>query len=459
MWQALLRYLSSRTLGTVFLEHLLIVFCIVDAGSNPRTLAPASAAYLLKAVAIAIVFQLFLHLRDVYDFDQTLSTHDFFGRLAQALVLGTFSLLALTYLLPALIPDRATFPMAILFVGIFLMLWHPLLRLWLSVRTPPSNILVIGTGGLARELVTEIMRRPDLGMGVRGFIEQSPALAGASVLGPQVIGVCDDLPQIVERNNVNRIVVALNDRRGSLPIESLLKLKTEGVAVEEATSVYERVTGKIAIENLKPSWLIFNQGFEVSRTLLLQKRILSILTSLVLLAVSFPVMLVVMVLIKLTSPGPIFHRQERVGQGGRTFTIWKFRSMYQDAEKHTGPQWAQRNDKRVTKVGRILRRTRLDELPQLYNVLRGDMSLVGPRPERPVFVQDLAEKIPFYQLRHAVKPGVTGWAQVKYEYGNTVQDSVEKLQYDLFYIKHMSCLLDLIIMFETAKTVLVRRGS
>jgi sugar transferase (PEP-CTERM system associated) len=459
MWQALLRYLAFRAIATVLLEHVLLVICVIDAASFRRDHGSITVPELLKAILVALVFQIFLHLRDVYDLSRTRSTGRFFGSLGQALLLGIVSLLVLSYLFPGLLPDAETFPVAVAFIGAFLTLWHILVRLWVHVRAPVSNILVLGTGVLARELVTEILKRPDLGMGVRGFVGQDPSLLGVSLVNPKVIGLYDDLTELVERHNVNEIVVALNDRRGNLPIDTLLTLKTQGIAVEEATSVYERVTGKIAIENLKPSWLIFNAGFQVSRGLLLQKRLLSIVISLVLLLMFLPLMVLVMILVKLESPGPAFHKQERVGQGGRTFTIWKFRSMYQDAEKHTGPTWAQKNDKRVTKVGRLLRRTRLDELPQLYNVLRGDMSLVGPRPERPHFVQDLAEKIPFYQLRHAVKPGVTGWAQVKYEYGNSVQDSIEKLQYDLFYIKHMSCLLDIIVIFETAKTVLFRQGS
>jgi exopolysaccharide biosynthesis polyprenyl glycosylphosphotransferase len=197
----------------------------------------------------------------------------------------------------------------------------------------------------------------------------------------------------------------------------------------------------------------------VSHSLMLQKQITSFLVSAVLFVIFFPLFPLIALLIKLDSKGPVFHRQERVGQDGRTFALWKFRSMYQDAETKTGPVWSAKEDKRVTRVGKYLRRTRLDELPQLYNILRGDMNLVGPRPERPHFVQQLSEIVPFYNLRHVVKPGVTGWAQIKYRYGNSVEDAIEKLQYDLFYIKNLSWLLDLIIIFDTAKTVLVRKGS
>ena len=206
--------------------------------------------------------------------------------------------------------------------------------------------------------------------------------------------------------------------------------------------------------------MIFNSGFDISRALAIQKRILSVVVSAVLLSLFLPITLLFMVLVRLDSPGPIFYRQERTGQDGRSFTLWKFRSMRQDAERGNKAVWsAGADDPRVTRVGKLLRRTRLDELPQLFNVLRGDMSFVGPRPERPQFVQELAATIPFYPLRHAVKPGITGWAQINHGYANSVEDTIEKLQYDLFYIKHMSVLLDALIILETIKTVLVRKGS
>jgi sugar transferase (PEP-CTERM system associated) len=298
-----------------------------------------------------------------------------------------------------------------------------------------------------------------MGMVIAGFVDDNPALVGISVVNPKVLGLTRDLEQIVAQNNVDRVVVELKDRRGRLPIQTLLEMKTRGIAIEDATSLYERVSGKIAIENLKPSWMIFDPGFDVSAGRLLQKRIFSLVISAVLLMLSAPITLLAMVLIKLDSRGPVFFGQERVGQDGLTFKLWKFRSMREDAEKETGPVWASLDDPRVTRVGRILRRMRLDELPQLFNVLRGDMSLVGPRPERPHFVHELAEKIPFYHLRHSVKPGVTGWAQISYHYGSSLNDAIEKLQYDLFYIRNMSWLLDTLIVFQTIKIVLFQRGS
>jgi exopolysaccharide biosynthesis polyprenyl glycosylphosphotransferase len=220
------------------------------------------------------------------------------------------------------------------------------------------------------------------------------------------------------------------------------------------------LTGKVAVENLKPSWMVFNDGFDVSRRILRQKKILSFAASMILAILLLPLIPIIALLIKIDSRGPVFHKQERVGMNGKVFTIFKFRSMRANAEKETGPVWASASgDSRVTRVGKYLRRTRLDEVPQLYNVLKGEMSFVGPRPERPHFVSQLSEIIPFYHLRHTVRPGLTGWAQINYRYGSSVEDAVEKLQYDLFYIKNMSMLLDGIVIFDTMKTVLVRKGS
>jgi sugar transferase (PEP-CTERM system associated) len=452
-----------RRLGAVVLENILLACCVLDAIHIRMTDSITGIAdykpYILRAIIIALVFQLFLHLRDVYDFRKTISFARFFVHLAQALVLASGSLSFLYYVSPEFMVGPGVFAVSLILIAIFLTLWHTLLRLYLGVRTPRSNLLILGTGRLARELVTEILRHPELGIGVCGFVDDNPALLGTSIVNPRVVGPSSDLRSIVMEHKADRVVVELQDRRGRMPIEELLHLKTQGIAIEEATSLYERISGKIAIENLKPSWMIFNAGFEVSRTMQLQKRLLSIVISAFLLALFFPIMLLISVLIKWDTRGPILHRQERIGQDGKVFTLWKFRSMRVDAEKETGPVWSAPGDARVTRVGKILRRSRLDELPQLINVLSGDMSLVGPRPERPHFVKELSTMIPFYHLRHAVKPGITGWAQINYEYGNSVRDAVEKLQYDLFYIKHMSWLLDSVIVLETIKTVLVRRGS
>jgi sugar transferase (PEP-CTERM system associated) len=264
----------------------------------------------------------------------------------------------------------------------------------------------------------------------------------------------------VRDQHIDRVVVSLTDARGKLPMDKLLDMKiNNGVRFDHLASVYERYTGKIAVENLRPSWLIFSDGFHKSRVLSGFKRFTDITAAGAGLLILLPLMLVVGLMIKLTSPGPALYSQRRVGKDGRLFTIYKFRSMRQDAEARTGAVWSTENDPRVTKFGRFIRRTRLDELPQLWNVMVGDMSLIGPRPERPEFVSSLTEQIPYYGQRHVVRPGLTGWAQIRHRYGSSVEDAMQKFQYELFYIKHMSPAFDFFIIVETVKTVLVRAGS
>jgi sugar transferase (PEP-CTERM system associated) len=459
MW----RYLALRKLGSVFFETLSLILCVYGACFvQPGELPPGSSGWnhlFPKALLIAIVFQLTLHLKDIYGFSGKRPSREYGLRILQALIMSMIALCVIFYLAPELTMNRRSLGACILFCSVFLILYHTFLRLYFGSRAPRTNLLVLGTGNLAREAVREILGHPELGIKVVGFVDDKPHLVGVSIVNPKVVGVYEDLPRLVANHKIDRIVVGLQDRRGKLPIKELLDFKTRGVAVEDVTTFYERVAGKIPIENLKPSWMVFNSGFGVSKGMLFKKRIIGLMVSLSLLIVLSPLILLLMILIKLDSKGPIFYRQERVGQDGRTFMLIKFRSMYEDAESKSGPVWSQEGDKRITRIGHVLRRMRLDELPQFYNVLRGDMGLVGPRPERPHFVQHLAETIPFYPLRHIVKPGITGWAQINYGYANSLDHTIEKLQYDLFYIKNMSWILDLLIMLETIKTVLVKKGS
>ncbi|MBN2320632.1 MAG: sugar transferase [Acidobacteria bacterium] len=463
MW----KYLALRKFGAVFAETLLLVWCVLVAYYARLHESPFSPTavdkhqILPKALLIAIIFQLFLHLNDIYDFRQLQASKVYIIRLFQALVMATASLWILYYIAPVLTVGRGVFGLSLIFSAIFLIFWHTMLRMYFGKRTPKTKMIVLGTGNLAREVVKEILRRPELGIQILGFVDDNPKLVGQSVVNPKVIGTYQDLPKLVAKEGVDRIIVGLADRRGKLPIQELLDFKTKGIQIEEVTTFYERVAGKIPIENLKPSWMVFNTGFGVSKRLLIEKRILSIVASSILLLMFFPVIFLLMVLIKLDSRGPVFYKQARVGQDGGTFTLWKFRSMVQDAESDTGPVWSKgtREDPRITRIGKLMRKLRLDELPQLFNVFKGDMSFVGPRPERPHFVQQLTETIPFYNLRHIVKPGITGWAQVNYGYTNSMDLTVEKLQYDLFYIKNMSWMLDGLIILETIKTVLVKEGS
>jgi sugar transferase (PEP-CTERM system associated) len=325
---------------------------------------------------------------------------------------------------------------------------------------PRERLLVVGTSAAAVALARELFgRRNELGIEIVGFVDPDRSRIGAPVINPGVIGTIEDIPSIVRARGVNRVVVSLADARGKLPMDKLLDIKLDGVTFDHLASVYEEMTGKIAVENLRPSWLIFSDGFRKSRLLRSAKRLVDIAGALVGIILTAPLMLIVAAAVKLTSPGPALYQQRRVGQHGRIFTVHKFRSMRKDAEAGTGAVWAQKNDARITTVGKIIRKTRMDELPQLWNVLAGDMSLVGPRPERPEFVEQLAKEIPFYGQRHIVRPGLTGWAQVRYTYTASVEDALQKLQYDLFYIKNLSISLDLFIIVSTVKTVIMRKGA
>jgi sugar transferase (PEP-CTERM system associated) len=292
-----------------------------------------------------------------------------------------------------------------------------------------------------------------------GFVQTPSDRLPAHLPGRGVIGSIADIPRLVKEHHVDRVVLSMSDARGRLPMDALLGMKLQGVRFDHLASVYEEYTGKIALENLRPSWLVFSDGFRKLRLVALAKRVSDIAAALVGLVLALPLMAAVAIAIRLTSRGPVLYHQARVGEHGRPFTLHKFRTMRPDAEALSGPAWSPEGDPRVTPVGHVLRRTRLDEIPQLWNVLRGHMSLVGPRPERPEFVQQLTEDIPYYGQRHVVRPGITGWAQVRFSYGASIEDAIEKLQYDLFYIKNLSLTLDLVIVLATIKIVLLRRGG
>ena len=298
------------------------------------------------------------------------------------------------------------------------------------------------------------------GTGARLLMAPNPTVDPTTpVTAEDPVETSEPLAQLAKRLKIETIIVAFEERRGSLPINELLNCRLDGVVVQEAESFYERISGKIPAEAMRPSYLIFNTGFVQHPLGAVAKRAVDILLSGLGILVLWPVMLATAILVALDSPGPVLFRQTRTGAAGRPFTLCKFRSMRADAEKETGPTWATAHDPRITRFGGFTRRSRLDELPQLFNVLAGSMSLVGPRPERPTFVEELVDKVPYYNQRHIVKPGITGWAQINYPYGNTIEDALQKLQFDLFYIKYQSSLFDLSILFNTIKTVLLRKGT
>jgi sugar transferase (PEP-CTERM system associated) len=462
MRQLAFQSFGPRTTLLIAVEYALIVISVL-AATVLRLGFPVEniAGVVSRASLIAVVLHLCLHCVDLYDLRTLSDRRDLLTRLLRALGAASLILALVYYWIPTLIIGRSVFLIASVFVVALVVGWRVAFE-WLSLRLAPAErLLIVGTNAAAVDLARELYdRRQELGVELIGFVDPDPARVGTSLINPGIVGTIDDIPEIVRQRSVDRVVVSLADARGKLSMEQLLEIRlNRGVRFNHLATVYEDYTGKIAVENLRPSWLIFSEGFRKTRTLTAAKRALDILLSAIGLILAVPVMLLVAIALRFTSPGPVFYHQRRVGRDNEIFTIHKFRSMRTDAEKATGAVWSSKGDPRVTPVGRFLRRTRLDELPQLWNVLVGDMSFVGPRPERPEFVSDLTKAIPFYGQRHVVRPGLTGWAQVRHSYGSTADDALQKLQYELFYIKHMSIAFDLFIILETAKTVLVRRGS
>jgi sugar transferase (PEP-CTERM system associated) len=418
---------------------------------------------LLRVLLIVVTCQVCLHYADLYDLRSINTTRELVTRLMRAI--GTTSLiLGIAYwLFPLLVVEQGVFLLTTAIAAVLLIAWRSTFKVISERITPRERLLLVGTSPAAIVLARELFeRRHELGVEIVGFVDPDASRVGAPVINPGVIGTLDDIPALTARLGVNRVVVSLSDQRGKLPMDRLLDVRLQsGVLFDHLAAVYEEYTGKIALENLRPSWLIFSTGFRKTRLWLISKRACDIVAGMCGLVLSLPLTALTAIVVKLDSPAdPVFYHQERVGLNGTTFTIHKFRTMRSDAEARTGPVWsAGDSDPRITRVGHFLRKTRLDEVPQLWNVLRGDMSLIGPRPERPQFVEQLTKQIPYYGQRHVVKPGVTGWAQVRYAYGASVEDALEKMQYDLYYVKHLSLRFDLLIALETIKIILLRRGA
>jgi sugar transferase (PEP-CTERM system associated) len=456
---------SWRSVSLVAGETLLLVVAIVVA--SYLRIGEMTWAYVatmdgvLRVVLIVAVCQVCLHYSDVYDLRRVSSTQELMVQLLQALGATSLLLALFYYWFPQWVIGRGVFLIAAGLVILLVIGWRLAFR-WFTFQVGPhERLLLVGTSPAAVQLAREMYdRREELGVEIVGFVDPDPTLVGSPVINPGVVGSIDDIPALVSRLKVDRVVVSLSDARGRLPMDKLLDTRLRiGVVFDHLASVYEEYTGKIAVENLRPSWLIFSEGFRKTRVLLAAKRVLDVVASAAGGVLLSPVMLIVALAVKVTSSGPALYHQERVGLNGRVFTVHKFRTMREDAEAATGPVWSVSGDARVTPIGRFLRLVRLDELPQLWNVFRGEMSFVGPRPERPEFVEQLTAQIPFYGQRHVVKPGLTGWAQVRYTYGASVEDAIEKLQYDLYYIKNLSIGFDLLIILDTIKTVVLRRGA
>ena len=454
----------TKVLLLLVSDALLIVMGLLMAVALRFQTAPAILGHLHRSetlprfVVVVLVCGLALYLNDLYDFRVVERRSEIFVRLLQALGLACFALATAYYLAPDLSLGRGVAAIAApLILGLTLG-WRVLVEEAGWMLGGSDRVLIVGTGATGIALAREMVHGPALNMKVVGFLDERGENIGKSLVNPGIIGAASDVEEIVEQQKINRVVLSLAERRGRTPVRQLLHLKFAGVEVEDAHTFYERLTGRILLEHLSPSWLILSDGFKKSRLLVLTKRGLDIGASLFVLLFTWPILLLAALAIRLEDGAPVLYRQERTGMGGRPFDILKFRSMRHDSEGSV-PKWTADGDSRITRVGHIIRKYRIDELPQLFNVLRGEMSFVGPRPERPYFCRLLEEKIAYYALRHSVRPGITGWAQIKYQYGASIEEAKTKLEYDLFYIKHLSIFLDFAILFETAKVILLKRGA
>ncbi len=405
-----------------------------------------------KILVVTVLVLMLAHLFDLYDSSSLAVNGEHAFRLLLVLGFVALALAALAKRFPSLLPGNNSAFWGVVILAFTLFCWRAAYAWMVKQPFLRERVYVLGIGERAEHLVRGLRKRSELGIEVVGWTGNVEGDLTRET-------VASHLMSFANGEGVHRVIVAMPDRRGTMPVEELLDLRLQGLKIEEATWWLEKIDGRIEVENLNPSSLIFAEGFRFSTFFRLLRRLLNFSIAFVGLLLSLPLLPFIWLAVKLGSPGPALYRQQRVGRRGKVFYCYKFRTMRQDAEADTGATWASDDDPRITRVGKFLRASRLDEIPQLWCVLKGDMHFVGPRPERPEFVEWLTEQIPFYGVRHMVRPGITGWAQVQYKYGNTLDDAREKLQYDLFYIKNASIGLDLWIMFQTIKIVLLGRGA
>jgi sugar transferase (PEP-CTERM system associated) len=450
-------YYPTRTIVLLLCETLIVSGSFLLATTmilGPDTYLVLNYEYgALKIASLTVLTLLCSYYFDLYEPQRISARWEIYFRLLLVLGFLSFLLSAVIYVFPTIDIAHYVLLLGLTFLTVAMVAWRSAYEWIIGREIFREHVYVLGAGERAQMVVEMLRTRKDAGMEVVGYdtlsfdkAERKEAFIAAldGFRGPNP--------------GVDRVIVALEDRRGELPLRELLKLRFNGVAIEEAGTLLERLTGKLYLDGLRPSSFIYSEGFKVRPSQQIARRLVSTLTAAAGLLLFLPFFPIIVLLVRLSSPGPIFFRQTRVGLGGETFTVYKFRTMRMDAEV-AGAKWATKDDPRVTRVGMFMRKTRLDEVPQLWNVLRGDMGFVGPRPERPEFVPWLSEQIPYFDLRHMIRPGLTGWAQVRYGYGSTLAQSREKLEYDLYYIKHMSLGLDLLIMFETIKTIIRQRGA
>ncbi len=412
-----------------------------------------------KILIFIVVLLITTYFSELYNLEKLFAKHEIVFRLGVSLLLAFMALSWFYYVFPQLTGGRYVLVIGLFLFGLAQFWWHKFYYSFLQLPGIAKRVLIFGVGPMALEM-REVLQEKAPDCIFSGYIK--PMGDMVTVPEGEILGLEDSLIEVAKKEKAAKIIVSLSERRGILPVRELLRCKFAGIDVVENTTFFEEMTGKLMLERTNPSWFLFSNSFKVTPFTLFtkfNKRVFDIIFALLGLLVALPIMPIIAILIKIGSPGKILFRQVRVGVDERPFLLNKFRTMRENAEKTSGAVWAQEDDPRATKMGKLLRKTRLDEIPQLINVLRGDMSFVGPRPERPEFVEKLNEKYSYYSKRHSVKPGITGWAQVRYPYGASMEDSLEKLKYDLYYIKNYSLKLDFFIILETIKVVSFGRGG
>jgi sugar transferase (PEP-CTERM system associated) len=417
---------------------------------------------LLKIFIVVFTIQSCLYFNDLYDLKVSDTMLETGIRLLQALGISAFILAVSYFVFPDLIIEKGVFALSVFLIIVIIILWRLGYMLVLNRGVFNQKIILLGSGEMAQKIETEIHDKKDSGYTVSVKVQESGNTDNCYTKGatPCILKKnYEGLGELAKKLKIRKIIVAITEKRGTFPTQVLLKCRVDGIDIIEGNSFYETLTGKLIVEEINPSWLIFSEGFRKSMARRFIKRSEDLLLSFILLVFFIPLIVLVALLIKMDSRGPVIFSQKRVGKNRKAYRVYKFRSMIADAEKLSGPVWAKGDDGRITRVGKWIRNLRIDEIPQLWNVLKGHMSFVGPRPEREFFVKQLEEAIPFYGERFTVKPGITGWAQISYGYGASVEDAIEKLNYDLFYIKNMSTFMDLMIVFRTVKIVLFGKGA
>jgi sugar transferase (PEP-CTERM system associated) len=457
------RYDLALPLGDVAITLIAVVaarYLVISIGNYSELIGWDQWFKLAGWVTVSVVIS--FYYADLYEIDQALSTRELSLRFANGFGVACVLVALLSYSLdqPGL---KNIYLLEILLMAIGVFLWRIAFAKVIRLRRIRGSIAILGMQKVGKLVAEELFRKKHLGLTVSHFIGPERGEATLSCGNPRRVTVQVVSPEstlsLIRSEGVSRILIAGPERGQRFPAHDLVTLRLSGIPIEDCHTFYERLMSKIFITDLRPSWILLSNGFRRTAWIVFSKRVLDIVVSSLGLLWAAPIALITAIAIKLDSRGPVFYFQERVGENESVFTLYKFRSMYCDAEIGTGPKWAAKNDPRVTRIGAIIRKLRIDEIPQLVNVLKGEMSLVGPRPERPYFVAQLKETIPYYELRFTVKPGITGWAQISYPYGDSEADAIEKLQYDLYYTKYMSPVFDLQILFETIKVILLGRGA